>query len=134
MKSSLLRRCGTLVGHATRVSLTMLTAAVLLTPDTVSAQPPDATVFDETADATPGMVRIASLQDETPDVPETLPEVTVTAPFPRQPLDDDTVLSATATPVSRPQVGSSVTVITEEDIQRRGARTFLFGRGRRISA
>jgi vitamin B12 transporter len=123
MKSSLLRRCGTLVGHATRVSLTMLTAAVLLTPDTVSAQPPDATVFDETADATPGMVRIASLQDETPDVPETLPEVTVTAPFPRQPLDDDTVLSATATPVSRPQVGSSVTVITEEDIQRRGART-----------
>ena len=82
-------------------------------PQAATAQPPEE----------PGRVVIEALDESDEQQFETLPEVTVTAPFPRQPLDDETVLSANATETGRSQVGSSVTVITEEDIQRRGSRT-----------
>lgn len=96
----------------------LLAVSLVSIPQFVAAQPPS-----DTDAPAPGRVVIESL-DEDDTVPAgTLPEVTVTAPFPRQPLDDNTVLSASATATGRSQVGSSVTVITEEDIQRRGSRT-----------
>lgn len=58
-----------------------------------------------------------------PDVP-VLPETVVTAPrFPREPLTDDTVVSAGRTEANRRSIGSSVTVITEAQIQASGTRT-----------
>jgi len=104
-----------------------LVAGVLGTTTQVAvAQPPADSTSDDEA---PGRVVIEQLSEpeSAPLAPAeteaTLPEVTVTAPFPRQPLGDDTVVSASPTETARRQVGSSVTVITEEDIQRCGSRT-----------
>lgn len=91
-----------------------------------SAQPPGG--FTEPRVSRAGRVRIVSLQEETepaeplPDDVPVLPETTVTAPFPAAPLSNDNVLSASRTPITQQQNGSSVTVITREDIERRGAR------------
>ena len=70
-------------------------------------------------DDTTGRVQIGELDpDEIPVIPETI----VTAPsFPSQPLTPDTVVSAARTETPRSRVGSAITVITEEDLQRRGA-------------
>jgi len=98
-------------------------AAVAQTGDAVTAGDPGRI----------GRVRMASLQDEAedqdpavvplPDGIPVLPETTVTAtPFPAAPIADDSVLSASRTPISRRQSGSSVSVITRDEIERRGAR------------
>ena len=123
MKTWLLR--GFLSAHfvATIAVGILLTA----TQHTVAQPPSDAD--SSSSDEAPGRVVIDRLGDpdeasvSQPDDTATLPEVTVTAPFPRQPLGDETVISASSTETARRQVGSSVTVITEEDIQRRGSRT-----------
>ncbi len=61
--------------------------------------------------------------DEPQELP-VLPETEVIAEeFPRQPLTNQTVLSTAATPSSRSMQGSSVTVITEQDIRERGYQT-----------
>jgi vitamin B12 transporter len=91
-----------------------------------STQPPGG--FSEPDLGNAGRVRIVSLQDETEPLPPpeeipVLPETTVIAtPFPAQPATDDTVLSASRTPITAKQNGSSVTVITREEIERRGSR------------
>ena len=118
MKTWLLR--GFLSAHfvATIAVGILLTA----TQHTVAQPPSDAD--SSSSDEAPGRVVIDRLGDpdedsvSQPDDTATLPEVTVTAPFPRQPLGDETVISASSTETARRQVGSSVTVITEEDIQR----------------
>ena len=123
MKTFLLR--GFLSAHfvATIAVGILLTA----TQQTIAQPPSDAD--SSSSDEAPGRVVIDRLEDpdedsvSQPDDTATLPEVTVTAPFPRQPLGDETVISASSTETARRQVGSSVTVITEEDIQRRGSRT-----------
>jgi vitamin B12 transporter len=82
------------------------------------AQPPapPAESDDET-----GRVNLGTLDpDEIPSIPET---VVVAPTFPSQPLTPDTVVSASRTETLRSQVGSSMSVITESDIQRRGAQT-----------
>lgn len=96
-------------------SLCSITASVL------HAQPPAAPPDDDA----PGRVVIESLQD-VPTLEEvpSLPETTVTArPFPGQPLTDEDVLSESRTTTSLAQSGSSITVINQEQIQARGART-----------
>lgn len=61
--------------------------------------------------------------DLPPDVP-VLPETVVNAPrFPREPLTEQTIVSASRTEANRRSVGSSVTVITEQQIQSGGTRT-----------
>ncbi|MGZ0169956.1 MAG: TonB-dependent receptor plug domain-containing protein, partial [Planctomycetales bacterium] len=123
MKTPLLR--GYLPGQ---LAVIMVVGFSLTVTQRVFAQPP-ADGESSASDETPGRVVIDRLGDpeETSasedDDTATLPEVTVTAPFPRRPLGDDTVVSASPTETARRQVGSSVTVITEEDIQRRGSRT-----------
>lgn len=107
----------------------MIVVGFLLTATHDAVAQPPADPEASTSDESPGRVVIDRLGDPEegsaaqPDDAAMLPEVTVTAPFPRQPLGDDTVVSASPTETSRRQVGSSVTVITEEDIQRRGSRT-----------
>ena len=105
-------------------SVAALASAALFPDSALHAQPPVAppaeTAGDSLDDATPGR---ATVNPTEPDV-VTLPETVVTAtPFPSQPLTDDVVLSAGLSATPRSQTGSSVTVITSEDIQRRGART-----------
>lgn len=122
MMSRLLRPRGVLISETARqwlrCPLTLFVAAFLIAPVFAWAQPPD-----ETEGTEPGQAQIESLEGDDDAGGGTLPQVTVTAPFPRQPLNNDTVLSATATATDRTRVGSSVTVVTEADIQRRGART-----------
>jgi vitamin B12 transporter len=87
-----------------------------------------------TQDSQPGRVTIDALGDDASqppaadEIPEldipTLPETTVTArPFPAQPLTDDAVVSESRQATSRSSSGSSITVLTQEDFQNRGART-----------
>lgn len=107
----------------------MIVAGFLLATTNGAVAQPSAETEGSASDEAPGRVVIDQLGDPEaasaaqPDDAAMLPEVTVTAPFPRQPLGDDTVVSASPTETARSQVGSSVTVITEEDIQRRGSRT-----------
>jgi vitamin B12 transporter len=123
MKTFLLR--GFLSAHF----VTTIAIGILLTATQQAIAQPPADAESSSNDETPGRVTIDRLGDPDensaaqPDDAAMLPEVTVTAPFPRQPLGDDTVVSASPTETARRQVGSSVTVITEEDIQRRGSRT-----------
>ena len=96
--------------------------AVLLCATPVFAQPPAApTAPAVQPDENTGRVTIGTLnQDELPVIPETV----VTAPsFPSQPLTPDTIVSASRTETLKSQVGSSVTVITAADIQRRSLQT-----------
>ena len=127
-------------------------AAVLstLSAGSLQAQPPAAPAAEEQPVVSkPGRVFIASLQDEQPgsttnesldddsqpsadapsadapaiDIP-TLPETTVTArPFPAEPLSDDVVVSESRSVTPLASTGSSITVLTQEDFQNRGART-----------
>ena len=126
MRTLLLRRYNALHYATVFVATVFVFGVALTTTRTAVAQPP---ADSSSEDAAPGRVVIERLGDPDPvpvaeeDSEATLPEVTVTAPFPRQPLGDDTVVSASPTETARRQVGSSVTVITEEDIQRRGSRT-----------
>ena len=121
-------RMKTLLRHSlvSRFAPVFVLGVALTATRSAVAQPPADSPSD---DETPGRVVIERLgePDSVPDAPAeseaTLPEVTVTAPFPRQPLGDDTVVSESPTETARRQVGSSVTVITEQDIQRRGSRT-----------
>ncbi|MHC4876760.1 MAG: TonB-dependent receptor plug domain-containing protein [Planctomycetota bacterium] len=122
-----------------------------LSAGSLYAQPPGvAPAESQPAVAEPGRVFITSLQDEqpgrvtletlddtqptsvddvlTPDLPEvndpTLPEVTVTAqPFPAQPLNNNVVLSESRSVTALASTGSSITVLTQDDFQNRGART-----------
>lgn len=122
MKTFLLR------GFLSAQFVATIAVGILLTATQQTfAQPPgDA---ESSSDDAPGRVVIDQLGEPEensaaqPDDAAMLPEVTVTAPFPRQPLGDDTVVSASPTETARRQVGSSVTVITEQDIQNRGSRT-----------
>lgn len=80
------------------------------------AEPPSRTAPEGTAPPSGG-------GDEPAELP-VLPETEVIAEaFPRQPLTSGTVLSAAATPSGRSALGSSVTVITEEEIRQRGYQT-----------
>lgn len=114
-----------IVNRFLRHAALIATGFVFWTPPS-SAQPPGG--FSEPDLAAKGVVRIASFQDEATRLPPPeeipiLPETTVIAnPFPNQPASDNSVLSASRTPITAKQNGSSVTVITREEIERRGAR------------
>ncbi len=71
----------------------------------------------------------AQLQNEADELP-TLPETRVLAkptpgPFPREPLPDDASVTATRTETLTSQVGSAISVITEEQIRKSGQTTLL---------
>ena len=71
----------------------------------------------------------AQVQTQADDLPS-LPETRVLAkptpgPFPREPLPDDASVTATRTETLTSQVGSSISVITEEQIRKSGQTTLL---------
>ncbi|MBC7821495.1 MAG: hypothetical protein IAG10_31805 [Planctomycetaceae bacterium] len=77
----------------------------------------------ETGATTPA----AQTQTEADELPS-LPETRVIAkpspgPFPREPLPDDANVTATRTETRTSQVGSAITVITEEQIRKSGQVT-----------
>ena len=97
-----------------------LLAPLFLLPVTAFAQPPAGNSDEEEA----GRVTIDELGQDLPEEIPVLPETTVTtSPFPRVPLSEDDVVSAGRTVLPRSQTGSSVTVITQEDLRRQGATT-----------
>lgn len=103
-RALLLRAAGVL---AFGLSLSKFTVAQEATP---AAQPPTDN---------------APKNDDSPpaDLP-VLPETVVTAPrFPREPLTNEVVVSAGRTEANRRAVGSSVTVLTQQELQATGSRT-----------
>ena len=106
---------------------TLLVASILLLLTSISQAQSTGLALSESE--TTGRVSIKLLQAETTEedsestedtLPE-IPETEVTAqPFPRNPLSNDTVLTPTRTAAPRTRVGSSVTVITEEQIRASG--------------
>ena len=71
----------------------------------------------------------AQIQAEADDLPA-LPETRVIAkpapgPFPREPLPNDAVITATRTETRRSEIGSAISVITEEQIRNSGQTTLL---------
>ena len=64
--------------------------------------------------------------DDVPSLPETKVLAKPTpGPFPREPLPDDVAITATRTETLRSQIGSSMSVITEEQIRTSGQTTLL---------
>ena len=64
--------------------------------------------------------------DEVPSLPDTRVLAKPTpGPFPREPLPDDAAITATRTETLRSQIGSSISVITEEQIRSSGQTTLL---------
>ncbi|RLT04881.1 MAG: TonB-dependent receptor [Planctomycetota bacterium] len=86
-------------------------AARLAAQETGSAQPP---------------AQSQNAADELPSLPETRVLAKPSpGPFPREPLPDDASVTATRTETLTSQVGSAISVITEEQIRKSGQTTLL---------
>lgn len=86
-------------------------AARLAAQETGSAQPP---------------AQSQTAADELPSLPETRVLAKPSpGPFPREPLPDDASVTATRTETLTSQVGSAISVITEEQIRKSGQTTLL---------
>ncbi len=123
-----------------RVSLTSALALALsfshisFAQDNETTGPPQPAATDSAADSSEetdavGPAPTTPLEmDETdpPSIIPTLPPTTVIGtPFPRTPLTDETLLTPTRTESPRALTGSSVTVISRQQLQQSGQRTVL---------
>ena len=110
--------------RATRlVALMMLWVFVGFNDSHAQDEPPNA-ALNNTANPT----NSTTLQESDDSLP--IPETRVIAkptpgPFPREPLSDDASITANRTETLRSQVGSSLSVITEEQIRSSGQTTLL---------
>lgn len=120
---SFVPRCALMASVLSGLTGSLVSSSVIAQPpEQPAGQSPPAAPASEEENV--GRVQIDVLNpDQAAEIP-TLPETTVTArPFPREPLGENTIVSESRIETPRQASGSSVTVITSEEIQRRGART-----------
>lgn len=102
------------------------TAPILAFPILIATAVGPARLHAQEAESAPQTAQVQT-PSETDDLPA-LPETRVLAkptpgPFPREPLPDDASVTATRTETLNSQIGSAITVITEEQIRKSGQVT-----------